>query len=246
MSIQPPRRPLQRGPARLDALQSGTGLVLALFMLVHTLFASTILLGTDAMATLARALEGYYVFGRSIPAIVTLFALAIFTIFVLHALLAMRKLPGSYAQLVALRRTISSVKHPDTGLWGWQAITGIVLLFLATIHLHGVLTHAHALGPVESARQVWSERMFPLYFLLLPAVELHVGIGLYRLAMKWGWFQSTRPAVTRRRLKRAMWGIIVVYLMLGLASLVTYARLGFELARAEQPARQPALAERAP
>ena len=66
--------------------------------------------------------------------------------------------------------------------------------------------------------------------MLLPAVELHVGIGLYRLAMKWGWFEADRSARTRRRLKLAMWGLIGSYVLLGLAALGAYAKLGYEQA----------------
>lgn len=227
------RRAASRGPARLDALESGTGLVLAVFMLIHTLFASTILLGTDAMATLARGLEGYYVFGRSIPLLVGIVATVILVTFVVHAVLAMRKAPGSWAELVRFRRALGGHRHGDTRLWWWQVITGFTILFLATIHLYTVITNPSELGPFESAEQVWSGRMWPLYLLLLPAVELHVGIGLYRLAMKWGWFEADRSAVVRRRLKVAMWSIIVLYVVLGFASLATYARLGFELARAD-------------
>ena len=40
-----------RWPARLDWMQSVSGLVLALFMWGHMLFVSSILLGTDAMWT---------------------------------------------------------------------------------------------------------------------------------------------------------------------------------------------------
>ncbi|MBS0396476.1 MAG: hypothetical protein JSR54_17795, partial [Proteobacteria bacterium] len=53
-------------PARLDLLQSGTGLALALFMWVHMLFVSSILLGHDAMWTVARFFEGYFVLGRRV------------------------------------------------------------------------------------------------------------------------------------------------------------------------------------
>lgn len=227
------RRGTSRGPARLDALESGTGLVLAVFMLVHTLFASTILLGTDAMAALARGLEGYYLFGRPIPLLVGLVATVILATFVVHAVLAMRKAPGSWAEFVRFRRTLGGHGHGDTRLWWWQVVTGFTIMFLATIHLYTVITNPGELGPIESAEQVWSGRMWPLYLLLLPAVELHVGIGLYRLAMKWGWFEADRSAVVRRRLKVAMWSMIVLYVALGLASLATYARLGFELARAD-------------
>jgi succinate dehydrogenase/fumarate reductase cytochrome b subunit len=38
-----------RWPARLDLLQSGTGLALGLFMWVHMFFVSSILLGKDVM-----------------------------------------------------------------------------------------------------------------------------------------------------------------------------------------------------
>ena len=35
--------------------------------------------------------------------------------------------------------------------------------------------------------------MWPLYLVMLFAVEFHGGIGLYRLALKWGWFEGARP-----------------------------------------------------
>lgn len=232
------RRRASPGPARLDALESGTGLVLAVFMLIHTLFASTILLGTDAMAALARGLEGYYVFGRRIPLLVGFVASVILAAFVVHAVLAMRRAPASWEQLVRFRRTLGAHGHGDTRLWWWQVVTGFTILFLATIHLYSVLANPAELGPFASAVQVWSGRMWPLYLLLLPAVELHVGIGLYRIAMKWGWFEADRSAVVRRRLKAAMWGVIVVYVGLGLASLATYAHLGIELARGEAAAER--------
>ena len=53
-----------RWPARLDWMQSVSGLVLALFMWGHMFFVSSILLGKDAMWTVAKAFEGYFVFGR--------------------------------------------------------------------------------------------------------------------------------------------------------------------------------------
>lgn len=46
-------------PARLDLLQSASGLFLGLFMWLHMLFVSSILLGNDAMWAVARFFEGY-------------------------------------------------------------------------------------------------------------------------------------------------------------------------------------------
>ena len=61
-----------RWPARLDWLQSVSGLVLALFMWGHMFFVSSILLGKDAMWTVTRFFEGYFFFGRSLPWLVSL------------------------------------------------------------------------------------------------------------------------------------------------------------------------------
>ena len=61
-----------RWPARLDWLQSASGLVLALFMWGHMFFVSTILISNDAMWTVTKAFEGYFVFGRSYPGLVSI------------------------------------------------------------------------------------------------------------------------------------------------------------------------------
>ena len=84
------------------------------------------------------------------------------------------------------------MKHEDTTLWWWQVVTGFAMFFLASIHLHVMLTRPERIGPFESADRVWSEHYWPLYLVLLFAVELHGGIGLYRLAVKWGWFAGAR------------------------------------------------------
>ena len=57
------------------------------------------------------------------------------------------------------------------------------------------------IGPFESADRVWSYRWWPLYILLLLAVEIHGGVGLYRLAVKWGVLAGPDAAATRKRLK---------------------------------------------
>ena len=61
---------------------------------------------------------------------------------------------------------------------------------------------------------------------LLLAVEFHGGIGLYRLAVKWGWFDGCNPRRNRIRLKRFMWGMIGFLLVLGMMSLAAYIKIG--------------------
>jgi fumarate reductase subunit C len=223
-----PRLPRTRWPARLDLLQSGSGLVLALFMWGHMLFVSTILLGKDVMWTVARFFEGQFIFGRPLPLLVSGVVAVVLVLFVLHALLAMRKFPINVAQVRSYRAHMNGMHHGDTTLWWWQAVTGFAMFFLVTVHLYVMLTRPDRIGPFESADRMWTDMFWPLYLVLLFAVELHGGIGLYRLAMKWGWFAGPDPAATRQRLKTLKWALTVFFLALGLATLAAYVKIGIE------------------
>jgi len=222
------RRRASRWPARLDITQSVSGLVLVLFMWGHMFFVSSILLGKDAMWTVTKFFEGYYFFGESHPWVVSLAVSGILALIVLHALLAMRKFPASYRQYSVFRGHMRMMRHEDTTLWFWQVLTGFALFFLASIHLYAMLTRPDRIGPYESADRVVSEHYWPLYILLLLAVELHGGIGLYRLAVKWGWFASRDANLTRKRLKRLKWAITVFFLVLGVTTLAAYIKIGIE------------------
>jgi fumarate reductase subunit C len=202
--------------------------LLVLFMWGHMFFVSSILLGKDAMWTVAKFFEGYFVFGRSYPAIVSVVVALVLALVVAHAVLAVRKLPGGYRQYRAFRAHMRMMRHEDTTLWFWQALTGFALFFLASMHLYVMLSHPDRIGPYESADRVWSEHYWPLYIALLFAVELHGGIGLYRLAVKWGWLASSDPNATRKRLKRLKWAITVFFLALGIATLAAYVKIGVE------------------
>ncbi len=215
-------------PARLDLVQSASGLVLALFMWGHMAFVSSILLGKDAMWTITKFFEGYFFFGRSYPWIVSLVVAAIIALIVTHALLAVRKFPINYRQFATFRAHMRAMRHEDTTLWFWQVITGFALFFLASVHLYIMLTRPERIGPFESADRVWSDHFWPLYIVLLLTVEVHGGIGLYRLAVKWGWLAGADPNATRRRLKVAKWALTAFFLVLGFATLAAYAKIGFE------------------
>ena len=120
------------------------------------------------------------------------------------------------------------MRHDDTTLWFWQVFTGFALFFLASVHLYAMMTRPDRIGPFESADRIVSEHYWPLYVLLLLAVEFHGGIGLYRLSVKWGWFASRDANATRKRLKRLKWTITVFFLALGLATLAAYIKIGIE------------------
>lgn len=216
-----------RLPALFDLTQSVSGLLLALFMWGHMLFVSSILISKDAMYTISRMFEGYYLFGEPYPWIVSIVVFCVICLFVIHAWLAMRKFPASYRQYKILLVHKSVLRHRDTGLWLLQVYTGFAMFFLGSAHLFFMLVNPADIGPYASADRVWSG-MWPIYLLLLLAVELHGGIGLYRLAMKWGWLQGADPVAGRRRLALAKWAITVVFLLLGLLALATYMKIGFE------------------
>ncbi|MGI9287194.1 MAG: fumarate reductase cytochrome b subunit, partial [Pseudomonadales bacterium] len=209
-------RAINRWPAWLDIAQGVTGLVLVLFMWAHMLLVSSILLGKDAMYFVARLFEGQYLFGRPYPLLVSFIAAAVFLIFVVHALVAIRHMPNSYREYHTFWRHSRSLRHPDTTLWLIQVFTGLLLMFFASVHLYAMFTHPGDIGPYASSDRVVTGVMWPLYLVLLFAVELHAGIGTYRLALKWGWPSGKDPRHTRRILSRAKWLISVFFIVLGL------------------------------
>jgi fumarate reductase subunit C len=221
-------RTKSRWPARLDWAQSVSGLILALFMWGHMFFVSSILLGKDAMWTITKMFEGYFLFGKAYPGIVSVVVAVIAALIVVHAALAVRKFPINYRQYQIFRGHMRLLRHEDTTLWYWQVVTGFAMFFLAAPHVFQMLTQPGRIGPFESADRVWSYGVWPLYILLLLAVEVHGGVGLYRLAVKWGWFVGKTPNATRARLKKLKWVLTVFFLALGFATLAAYIKIGIE------------------
>jgi fumarate reductase subunit C len=223
-------------PALLDVGQSLSGLALGLFMWFHMGFVSAILISEDAAWLVARFFEGQFIFGRPLPWVVSVFVALIALLFAVHALLAVRKFPADWAQYRAMLRHGRRTRHADTLLWLVQVVTGFALFFLAPIHLYTMMMHPELIGPYESADRVWTDAYWPLYLVLLFVVEIHGGVGLYRLALKWGWLPAADSARGRRRLAQAKWALTAFFLVLGLASLGAYMKLGHAHAeRAGEP-----------
>lgn len=231
-----PRARKSRWPARLDMLQSASGLFLALFLVAHMFFVSSILISHDIFYTVARFFEAGWLFGTPQPWVVSCVVGAVLAVFVLHAWLAMRKFPASFRQYKVFAAHKAQLRHSDTGLWWIQLWTGFALFFLGTVHLYGMLTQPAAIGPYESADRIWTGSLWPLYLILLFMVEVHGSIGLYRLALKWGWLEGRDPAAGRRRLRIVKTGFSLFFLGLGLVTLLAYVQLGIAHAdRAGEP-----------
>jgi fumarate reductase subunit C len=214
--------------AWLDVLQGVSGLILTLFMWAHMIMVSSILLGKDAMYFVARMFEGEPFLGKPYPILVSMVSLLIITMFVVHAVAAVRKMPSSYREYRLFSKHSSMFKHGDTRLWLVQVITGFVLMLLVCAHLYQMLVHPSDIGPYASADRVWSGNWWPFYLIVLFAVEFHGGIGVYRLALKWGWFMDSFGRLDRTLMHRVKWGITGFLLALGILTLAAYMKLGYE------------------
>lgn len=217
-----------RTTAKLDYTQSATGLILALFVWIHLILESSILLGKDTMYKVSKLLEGEPIFGQPYPIIVTIIAVFIAIVFLIHALVAIRKFPGSYKQYKIFKAHAKRMNHLDTKLWFYQIVTGFMLFFLASVHIFIVMTKPSYIGPYASSDRMVAEWMAPLYVLLLIAAVLHGTIGLYRLSVKWGWFEGKNPKKNRKILQKLRNILIVFFLTLGLLSIATYVKIGLE------------------
>lgn len=215
-------------PARLDLLQSATGLILSIFIIFHIVFESSILFGEAAMYKLTKMFEGEPFIEGGEPMIISVFAFVIFVIFIFHALLAMRKFPSSYKEYQRYRTQSKMLKHSDTNLWFIQITTGFVMMFLGSIHLYTMMTQPENIGPYASSDRIYSDMLWPMYLILLISVVLHTGVGVYRLIIKWGLFDGSDPHANRIRSKKIIQVVVIFYIVLGLLSLGTYMKIGYD------------------
>lgn len=175
----------------IHELISGTsGALLAVFMWGHMLLVGSILLGQRGFDWMALQLENYYIAQPTV--------LAIFALFIVHAVFASRKIPAKLRerqQVIALSKDLhrSWQPHIDSLLWIWQVRTGMVILVLGSFHiiLLGLdvftpLYGEHAGIESETTLARVAAGLWLPYALLLLCVEFHASVGLYRLAIKWG------------------------------------------------------------
>ncbi|MDR2789794.1 MAG: fumarate reductase cytochrome b subunit [Campylobacteraceae bacterium] len=218
-----------RVPAKLDFIQSATGLFLGLFMWGHMFFVATILISEDALNFVAGAFEGGLFLSEKQPLLVSFIVFVVFCIFVVHAALAMRKFPINFRQYQIYKAHAENMKHSDTTLWFWQANTGFIMFFLGSAHLIIMLTNPAITAEISGGR-MWGHFMWPFYLILLFAVEIHGGVGLYRLCVKWGWFEGKDAKITRARLTKIKWALTAFFLALGLLTLAAFIKTGYKYA----------------
>ncbi len=226
-----------RLPAKLDLIQSGTGLILGLFMWVHMMLVGSIVLGKSVFNFVAKTMELSFLSssGHGYPAAVFFAVLVIFTLFIVHAALGVRKFPISWKQHAIFRNQMGMMKHEDTNLWYIQVVTAFIMFFFGSVHLYTMLTNPGQISADLSAARFVTHNMWPLYLVLLFAVELHGTIGLYRLCMKWGWFDKwdcfhqENRLDARSYLKLLKKRLTIFFLGLGLLAWLVFTVIGIRL-----------------
>ena len=195
-----------RTSAYLDFLQMLTGAALILFMWSHMLLVASVIPSPRVMNAIAGFLEETYMAQVGGPIIAC--------IFLLHFILAARKVPFRVEQQTTIWQLSRQLRHTDTYLWLVQAASAMIILIMGAIHMWTVLTDL-PITAAKSAARIQGGFWLVFYLILLPMIELHVGIGFYRIAVKWGFARRK----DRNSFKRLENYLTAMFIIIGLIAL---------------------------
>lgn len=193
----------ERSAAYLDWLQMLTGLGLVLFMFSHTFLVSSRLMGAEVMNVIARFFEDTGVIFIGGP--------LIGLTFLLHFYIAARKVPFKTKEQVTIIKHAVMLRHGDTWLWIIQAVTAMAILILGSVHIWTTLTSL----PITAARSAERVERLPwllFYLVLMPVVQLHVGIGIYRIGVKWGFITRANRDICKKIITVAICTLMLISL----------------------------------
>ena len=207
---------LSRSPVddrtRLDFWQAASGAVLALFVCVHLVLEGTVVLSPALTNGIAWLLEVTMLAQVAAPVIMLLI--------LFHFYIAARKMPFRANELGVFVQHSKGLRELDTWLWLVQVFTAIIILAGAFYHVYSVMTDL-PINVAGSTRRLHSGWL-AFYVFFLPCVILHTGIGVYRLAVKFGFcVKATRPVW-----RKWTWIVMGCYLLLGAAALTRVWFLG--------------------
>jgi len=193
----------------LDWAQMLSGAGLIAFMWAHMMLVASVVISPDIMNAIAEFFEktGMAQVGGPL----------IFLVFLSHFVLAARKIPFRLEGQKTIWGHAKMLHHTDTWLWIVQAVSAMIILVMGAIHMWVVLSDL-PITALKSAARIRSGAWVFFYLLLLPLVELHVGIGLYRIAVKWGFVQRTG----RKGLKRGENLLTLIFISIGVLTLIRF------------------------
>ena len=203
-----------RTAAYLDFIQMLTGVGLILFMFSHMILVASIHLSPEVMNTIAGFLEDTYLAQTGGP--------LIGLVFLGHFVLAARKVPFRSREQRTIWAHSKRLHHLDTWLWVVQAATAMIILIMGGIHLWTVLTNL-PMTAAKSAARIQGGYWLVFYMILLPLVWLHVGIGFYRIGVKWGVITRVR----RRFSTLFIYLLTLVFILIGAITLYTFYVIPF-------------------
>ncbi|MGC9196805.1 MAG: succinate dehydrogenase/fumarate reductase cytochrome b subunit [Syntrophobacteraceae bacterium] len=201
-----------RTEAYLDLFQMLTGIVLVAFMWAHMVLVASINLdlgGGRVMNAIARFFEATYMAQIGGP--------LIGFIMLVHFVVAARKLPFHAREQKAIWWHSVNLRHTDTWLWVIQAATAFIILIMGSIHMWTALTSL-PITAAKSAGRIQGGWWLAFYLLLLPVIELHVGIGIYRIGVKWGFITRANRAQLHGFENR----LTLIMIGIGLVTLFTF------------------------
>jgi fumarate reductase subunit C len=182
----------------LDWAQMLTGVGLIAFMWAHMLLVGSVLLSPAIMNAIAEFFEASGMAQVGGP--------LIFALFLAHFVLAARKIPFRLDNQRTIWEHAKLIDHTDTWLWVVQAASAMIILIMGAIHMWAVLSDLPIVA-LKCAETLQKNKWWLAFYLLLaPLVHVHLGIGLYRIAVKWGFAGRAE----RKGLKRFVNVLILV------------------------------------
>lgn len=197
--------------SRLDFIQATTGVLLILFLWCHVFLVSSVIISPKLMNAIAWFFEATYMCQVGGPLVLLLM--------VYHFVVAARKMPFRVGEFQIFWNNAKAMKHKDTWLWVIQVISAIFVLVMVSIHVYVVLSTL-PISATKSAARVQGGWL-PFFLVLLPMAELHLGIGFYRLGVKYGFITRASRHVWQRN-ENVMTGIFIV---IGLLTLIRFMLL---------------------
>ena len=193
----------------MDWLQMLSGASLILFMWCHMILVSSVVISPGVMNAIAEFFENTGMAQVGGP--------LIFLVFLTHFVLAARKIPFRFDGQKTVWQHAKMLHHGDTWLWLVQVVSAMIILIMGSIHMWVVLTDL-PITAAKSAARIQGGFWAVFYLFLLPLVELHVGIGFYRIAVKWGFVKD----VDRKKFKRGENLLTMIFIAIGLITLLRF------------------------
>lgn len=199
----------RRMDGMLDWAQMLSGAGLIAFMWAHMILVASVNISPEVMNAIARFFEATFMAQVGGP--------IVFVLFLMHFVLAARKIPFRLDGQKTIWEHAKMLHHTDTWLWVVQAVSAMIILVMGSIHMWVVLSNL-PITAAKSAARVQSGAWVFFYMALLPLAELHVGIGMYRIAVKWGFVGRAE----RKGMKRGENLLTLMFLLIGALTLVRF------------------------